>query len=415
MKKIFLILFVIITGLLIQPFFAFSQSDGSGGESQEIAELNKKIAEKRVKVQELEKSIAQVKKDINKKRLEATSLKNQISILDNRTTQIELDMEATEAKLDTFTLEINALELEIGIKTKDITRQKEMLAELIRTLNYESGLGYIEVIAVYDNFSDFYNKLQYLQVIQADMGKSAKGLRLAKAELENKKDSAEKRKNSYEELKAELEEKKKDYEEQIFNKENLFFQTKSSESTYQTLLGNLRKQYQDIEAEIASVEREVRNRLEAQNKLDKIGDSAAGGLFSWPTQSRYITAYFHDPDYPYRYVFEHNAIDIRSGQGTAVKAAASGYIARARHCSSSQCYSYIMLIHSDNFSTVYGHLSKIVVSEDQFVTRGDIIGYSGGIPGTVGAGPFVTGAHLHFEVRKNGIPANPLNYLIRDW
>jgi len=415
MKKIFLILFVIITGLLIQPFFAFSQSDGSGGESQEIAELNKKIAEKRVKVQELEKSIAQVKKDINKKRLEATSLKNQISILDNRTTQIELDMEATEEKLDTFTLEINALELEIGIKTKDITRQKEMLAELIRTLNYESGLGYIEVIAVYDNFSDFYNKLQYLQVIQADMGKSAKGLRLAKAELENKKDSAEKRKNSYEELKAELEEKKKDYEEQIFNKENLFFQTKSSESTYQTLLGNLRKQYQDIEAEIASVEREVRNRLEAQNKLDKIGDSAAGGLFSWPTQSRYITAYFHDPDYPYRYVFEHNAIDIRSGQGTAVKAAASGYIARARHCSSSQCYSYIMLIHSDNFSTVYGHLSKIVVSEDQFVTRGDIIGYSGGIPGTVGAGPFVTGAHLHFEVRKNGIPANPLNYLIRDW
>src|SRR3989338_4319064 len=415
MKKIFLILFVIITGLLIQPFFAFSQSDGSGGENQEIAELNKKIAEKRVKVQELEKSIAQVKKDINKKRLEATSLKNQISILDNRTTQIELDMEATEEKLDTFTLEINALELEIGIKTKDITRQKEMLAELIRTLNYESGLGYIEVIAVYDNFSDFYNKLQYLQVIQADMGKSAKGLRLAKAELENKKDSAEKRKNSYEELKAELEEKKKDYEEQIFNKENLFFQTKSSESTYQTLLGNLRKQYQDIEAEIASVEREVRNRLEAQNKLDKIGDSAAGGLFSWPTQSRYITAYFHDPDYPYRYVFEHNAIDIRSGQGTAVKAAASGYVARARHCSSSQCYSYIMLIHSDNFSTVYGHLSKIVVSEDQFVTRGDIIGYSGGIPGTVGAGPFVTGAHLHFEVRKNGIPANPLNYLIRDW
>ena len=415
MKKIFLILFVIITGLLIQPFFAFSQSDGSGGESQEIAELNKKIAEKRVKVQELEKSIAQVKKDINKKRLEATSLKNQISILDNRTTQIELDMEATEEKLDTFTLEINALELEIGIKTKDITRQKEMLAELIRTLNYESGLGYIEVIAVYDNFSDFYNKLQYLQVIQADMGKSAKGLRLAKAELENKKDSAEKRKNSYEELKAELEEKKKDYEEQIFNKENLFFQTKSSESAYQTLLGNLRKQYQDIEAEIAGVEREVRNRLEAQNKLDKIGDSAAGGLFSWPTQSRYITAYFHDPDYPYRYVFEHNAIDIRSGQGTAVKAAASGYIARARHCSSSQCYSYIMLIHSDNFSTVYGHLSKIVVSEDQFVTRGDIIGYSGGIPGTVGAGPFVTGAHLHFEVRKNGIPANPLNYLIRDW
>ena len=414
MKKVFIILFFVVIGLISHPLFVLSQTAQSN-QVDDIEELNKRIAAKRSYIQKLEESIAQVKKDIDKKRLEATSLKNQMAILDNRIIQVELDIETTQEKLDTLDLEIEALELNINAKEQTIAKQKEMLAEFIRTINYENDKDYLEVLAAYDNFSDFYNRLQYLQTVEEDLGSSAKSLRLAKLDLEDKKIQTEERKSSYEVLKESLNEKKDDYKEQIFNKENLLFQTKSSEGVFQTLLSNLRKQYQQIEQEIASTEREVRERLSTQEKLQKAQDTGFGGLFSWPTQSRYVTSYFHDPDYPFRNVFEHNAIDIRAGQGTPVRAAGSGYVARARVCATSQCYSYIMIIHSNGLSTVYGHINRIDAREDQFVTRGDIIGYSGGTPGTVGAGPFVTGSHLHFEVRKNGIPVNPLSYLVKDW
>jgi murein DD-endopeptidase MepM/ murein hydrolase activator NlpD len=441
--------FIVIMAILLQPFFVYTQESGdvvkevlelktseeevvtdepteeekkaatvaeeARARQQEITTLNSKIEEKRKKVEQLEQSIAVVKKDISRTKLQKVSFQNQIAILSNRQTQTELDIEATQEKIDTLDLEIQAFSLEIDTKQANISRQKTIIAEFIRTLHYENDKSYLEILASYENFSEFYNRLQYLQSIESDIGKSARGLRLAKVEIEEKKDITESRQESYEDLRLNLQDKQKNLNEQIFAKDNLLVQTKSSEARFQTLLQNLRNQYQQIENEISQIEKEVRERLQAEDRLSSINDGIAAGKLSWPTQSRYVTARFHDPDYPYRHIFEHNAIDIRSGQGTAIRAAATGYVARARRCSSSSCYAYVMIIHSAGISTLYGHVSKIFVNADQFVTRGDVIALSGGTPRTVGAGPFVTGPHLHFEVRKNGIPVNPLTYLIRDY
>lgn len=411
MKKFLLLFLILIVGLSIQPVFVFSEN--IGGNKSEIDILNAKISEKKSKIKQIEQSIVEYKDKVKEKQLEAKSLANQMAIIDNRLVQVELDIEATQEKIDSLIFEIEVLELTIEDKEKIIVKQKGMLAEFIRQIYQNDDKNYIEIAASYENFSDFYNKIQYLQSVERDLGASVKSIKATKVELEEKKVLTEDRKDSYEKLKQELDNKKKDLDEQSFFKQDLLTQTKSSELKYNTLLNSLKLQYQQIEAETAAIEREVRRKLEEQNKLSNIsGDSTK---LSWPTQSRYVTSYFHDPDYPYRHIFEHSGIDIRAGQGTALRAAGSGYVARAKHCSSSSCYSYVMIVHSSGISTVYGHMSGITVSEDQFVTRGDVIGYSGGTPGTVGAGPFVTGAHLHFEVRKDGIPANPLNYLLKDW
>lgn len=406
------LIFVLAGVILIRPTFVFSVDTDENKE--EIDELSNQIAEKKDKIKQLEASIEVYKKKIAQTRLESVSLSNQLSILDNRLLQVELDIEITENKLDTLKLEIEVLDFNIKDKEASISKQKKIIAELIRTIQQNTDRSYIEIFAAYSSFSDFYNRLQYLETVEKDISRSAKALRIAKQEIEEKKAQKEEIKKSYEELNTRLANQKKDLEEQARYKSDLLAQTHASELTFNSLVGNLKSQYQQVENEISGIEQQVRKKLEEQDKLGGVND-VDPGLLTWPTQSRYITCPFHDPDYPFRYIFEHSGIDIRASQGTPLKAAASGYVARAKHCSSSSCYSYVMIVHSGGLSTVYGHMSSIVVSEDQFVTRGDIIGYSGGRPGTVGAGPFVTGPHLHFEVRKDGIPVNPLGYLIKDY
>ena len=125
-------------------------------------------------------------------------------------------------------------------------------------------------------------------------------------------------------------------------------------------------------------------------------------IFTWPMDG-VITATFHDPTYPFRHLWGHSGLDIATTAGTPIVAAAPGYVAWSRYGSSYG--NYVMIIHTNGYATLYAHMSSAAVSADQYVSRGDVIGYEG----TTG---FSTGPHLHFEIRENGIPVDPQLYLV---
>lgn len=96
----------------------------------------------------------------------------------------------------------------------------------------------------------------------------------------------------------------------------------------------------------------------------------------------------------------HNGTDWGCSVGTSVRASASGTVIVA---SGSGGYNggygnYIVISHPNGTQTLYAHLSKVVIGAGDIVKQGQIIGTTGGRPGTFGAGKS-TGAHLHFEVR----------------
>lgn len=154
--------------------------------------------------------------------------------------------------------------------------------------------------------------------------------------------------------------------------------------------------------------------FEAEGRATELAQSyhgapATDAAFIWPvSHSLGISAYFHDTAYKARFGFEHNAIDIPVYQGSDVVAAAAGTVKDV--VDNGLGFNYVTIAHDGGIVTLYGHLSQLLVHPGQVVQAGELIGLSGGRPGTKGAG-FSTGPHLHFGVRVNGQPVDPLQYL----
>lgn len=99
----------------------------------------------------------------------------------------------------------------------------------------------------------------------------------------------------------------------------------------------------------------------------------------------------------------HAGIDIAASCGTPIHAAATGRVVQAT-LGSTGYGNMVVINHGNGLGTLYGHQSQLAVSTGQVVATGEVIGY-------VGSTGKSTGCHLHFEVRANGNPVNPLAYL----
>lgn len=130
----------------------------------------------------------------------------------------------------------------------------------------------------------------------------------------------------------------------------------------------------------------------------------------WPVEPLLgISAHFADDAYQRRFGIPHHAIDIPTNQGTIIRAPADGVVTVA--ADNGLGYSYLTIKHDGNIETVYGHVSGFIVDVGDDVQTGDPIAYSGGRPGSPGAGLLTTGPHLHFAVRDNSKLVDPLDYL----
>ena len=169
-----------------------------------------------------------------------------------------------------------------------------------------------------------------------------------------------------------------------------------------------RKQQEENKADELADEEDVKNPPSDTTKAPEDDDKSVN--FLWPSKFKTVTSPFGYRIHPISGTKKlHSGIDIAGSgiNGTPIYAADSGKVSYTSYDRYGYGY-YVMISHgvkSDNNSyiTLYAHMQRYIVSEGQTVERGEIIGYVGSTGGS-------TGPHIHYEIRVNGTPVNPMKY-----
>ncbi|MDO8617584.1 MAG: peptidoglycan DD-metalloendopeptidase family protein [Candidatus Uhrbacteria bacterium] len=408
--RIFLSLIFALT-LTTQPLLSYAQTSteeteaANGGLKREIDQLNGQVRDKEKRVQELDSLIGKYKSRIKEYEAAVGSLQNQVALLENRIEEKQFAVERTKNQIEVTGLQIQSLGNQIRIEQARVERRQASLAALIRKIHEADMVTTFDVILTRPSLSEFFSRLEELKRVEYELVDATKAVKETKKQLEGHKARLESERLALQNQKQALQKEQDGLEGDRSAKVSLITETQNKDEEFQRILHELRQEQQSTADRLANLQ----DRL--KDKLDSIDTALARGdvLLNWPLRAlKGISAHFHDPTYPFRRLFEHPGVDVPTGVGTPVRAAAGGYVAWNKR--GKQYGNYVMLVHPGGIATVYAHLTRFGASPDSYVERGDIIGYSGGRPGDPGAG-LSTGPHLHFEVRQNGIPVNPENFL----
>lgn len=313
------------------------------------------------------------------------------------TIQVELDaanaeLDRIHSEEDKVNAQIKQIELELEAARKQLLERQDLLNKRIRAIYIHGQLNYLEVIMGSKNFSDFANRLELLKrVIRSDYN-LIQDIRVRQEQIQAKMNELSLQKQELEKLAAEATKAQQAIEMKRAEQQAVMDSAKAQRDAAEQM-------EQDL---IASSER-IRQQIQARQGGGMEPQVIGSGILGYPCSGP-ITSPFGYRIHPiFGTTIYHSGIDIGVDEGTPVHAADSGVVIYSG--SGLTGYGNVVIIdHGNGLSTLYAHNSVLLVSEGESVSKGQVVAYSG-MTG------YATGPHVHFEVRVNGSPTDPMGYL----
>jgi murein DD-endopeptidase MepM/ murein hydrolase activator NlpD len=338
-------------------------------------------------------------------------LTSNIASMNGRIQSLRSSVASAEGKLARLQVEVDTHEQRLGKVRAAYEQQSQLLALAQRQYDYAQHQLSRRLVAVYESdqldsvavmlasesISSAIDRLEYLEAISArDRRVAEQAVRLKRrwsairarthrllARVNNETQAAVTRASSVLATRDRL----------SSSRESLSAERETKQQTLASVRESKEKWLADIAA-LQAGSAAIAARLRSGGSHSGAAPSAAGLI--WPVQG-VLTSTFG-----MRWGRMHEGIDIGAAQGTPIYAAAGGTV---NYAGWEGGYGNLTVIdHGNGLATAYGHQSQLAVSSGQTVSRGQVIGY-------VGSTGHSTGPHLHFEVRVNGVPNDPLSYL----
>jgi murein DD-endopeptidase MepM/ murein hydrolase activator NlpD len=391
-------------------------SDANAQEAQLLTSLETSLATQRdldAKVEALDGQISAVRRDLNAAQSKLSSAESEQRGAENRLSGAQQALADAHTKLANYAIAAYTGQSE-AIQIMSATLKSRSIDELVAKRNYMDVVGttQAEVISLDERLRNQVKDLtEQLTVAQQQAQAQRDAVAAQQAKLQESRDQQDAVRSQVAtevahtaDLKAQVVARKEEFES-----EEAALQQQSDAITAQL---QARAAAQAAEAAAAKAAAAAGNQPAsgssgATSPADDAPASAAlpssSGVFIAPLDSYTITSPFGYRVHPiYGTTLLHTGVDMAAPEGTPIHVAASGVVVSAGWIDG---YGNATIVdHGGGLATLYGHQSAILVSEGQKVTQGQTIG-------RVGCTGSCTGPHLHFEVRVNGTPVNPLNYV----
>lgn len=329
-----------------------------------------------------------LRKQLNAKRAEVDSAMDAVHAVDNKMSAVQDQLEKTERELESAKREQQKLATELREQTEKLEQIKIRVGHRIRAMYVQGDGSPIALLSESENLSDLAARKALLErIADKDREIFTEARVLRDTVLAKKKE----RDAKVIQVAALIEQRTKqlaELESVRAEKKAMFASLKAEENDLEDQYDEMLKESQKLEAQIAALQAKAAG-----------STPIFSGKFILPVNGRYSSGFGYRI-HPISGVRKmHTGQDIAAPSGTAIKAAGSGKVITAAYLNG---YGNTVVIdHGGGVSTLYGHCSRLFVSVGQSVTQGQSIA-------AVGSTGYSTGPHLHFEVRINGKPVNPL-------
>ncbi len=387
--------------------FAFAATPASAGDGlgQQKTALDAKLAAVQAKIAQTRVRESQLNARIGGLNSQLAALETRVGDIASRMSALQADLAIRHRRLDVldalYRVQVNrAADLQHAYKLV-VARLNKLLVSI-----YESPQpGVLDLVLQAKSFNDLLDEISYLGLLSKQDEGIAQQVTSAKhrVAVQHRQTTKLRRRVSDETnlINARLE------QAAVIHNELLTSRAKVSKAKNGQSIALLVARAQEqaaikesgaIQAASAQIEAKIQAAQGPTSSAGSDGTAAtpsAAGLI-WPVHGP-ITSPFGP-----RWGGFHPGIDIGVPTGTPIEAAAAGTVI---YCGWESGYGNLVVIdHHNGLATAYAHQSRIAVSCNQDVAQGQVIGY-------VGCTGFCTGPHLHFEVRVNGSPVDPLGYL----
>ena len=449
MKKIiklfsFVLVIIFVSSVFVAVPSAVITNDEIKAKQNEISGLQSLLKDQEAASKQARDRIEEIKNDIEQTEEKKTELIEKIATLND-------DITTTEKLIATYGEYIELKEEEIKETEDDLASQEASLIEFLR-YDYESGssaLKTIEFLLDSASLSDFLSNIQYIGTLMDYQDHLIQNLENTSTKYEGQKydlSEAKKEQEEYaaalnvqleesERLKAEameyivkLEADQLDYEATLQSSEEaekeLTAKIEKARAEEAKLIEDERKREEERkrkeeeerkkrEAEEAAKRAAERAKQSAKSddieraRLAEASAAAYGDGYMWPLpvdQWFIVSGWFgYEPNPIGSGIRFHKALDLAANRGTDIYAAAAGKVIEAKY--SSSYGNHVVILHSNGYSTLYAHASKLIAREGDVVKQGQVIAY-------VGTTGYSTGNHLHFEIiQPNGkTRVDPIQY-----